>query len=158
MTIPIYNIDVLPCIVHPMKNTHQKSKKYLGGVAVVGNMEATIKVKAKNNTEMSALYDFWRYECNYGLEPFLMPLPLFGSTYNPDYPDILVQFDDALSADKNNITWTSSIKIKVLGTIDYIVDDQNNFIVSDTGEYTVDASGNYVATGNIVDTYRKVVY
>lgn len=158
MTIPIYDTTTLPCIIHPMKNTHKKSKKYLGGIAVVNEIEASIKVKGKNNTEIDALYSFWRHECNYGLEPFLMPLPLFGSGYDAEFPHVLVQFDDDLSVDKNNFTWTSSIKIKVLGTIDYIVDDQGNFVVSDTGEYTVDANGNYVATGNIVDTYRKVVY
>lgn len=158
MTIPIYDTNILPCITHPMRNRHMRSKKYLGGIAVVGSAEATVNVIAENDTEISALYDFWRYDCNYGLEPFLIPLPLFGLDFDPLYPNILVQFADDLNINKEDTVWTSSIKIKVLGTIDYIVDAQGNFIVSSAGEYTVDANGDYVATGNIIDTYRKVFY
>lgn len=158
MTIPIYDINTMPCITYPMKNTQVQTKKYLGGKARTQQVDIVINIMAKSDAEMLALYTFWKTECNYGLEPFLLPLPIFGETFNPAAPHILAKFNGDISVDKTGAVWEASMNILVLGTIDYIIDDFGNFIVSDTGEYMVDANDNYVATGNIVNSYREVLY
>lgn len=158
MTIPVYDPTVLPCITYPMKNTQKKTKKYLGGRAITGKVNIDISILAKTNAELNALYDFWLTDCKYGLEPFLVALPVFGMTYTPEAPDMLVKFVGDFSADKDSSAWKSKIKLELVGSIDYIIDDQGNFVVSDLGEYTVADDGSYVPTGNVINYYREVLY
>ena len=153
-TIPIYDITTLPCISYPMENTAQKSKKYQGGYALTGNTKASVSLIAKNDTEMLALYDFWKTDCNFGLEPFLMPIPVFGNTQDLYLPSLLVLFKSDLKATKNSSNWTIKMDLEIYGLVNYVIDDFGQFITSDTGEYVITADGNYVATGNVITSYR----
>lgn len=158
MTIPIYDQTTLPCLSLPMKNTHGETARYLGNRAVTGDISLTVKVIPKSDIEAKALYDFWATDCNFGLEPFLAPIPIFGNTVDKEFPKMLVQFYGHFSMDKNSVIWGTELKLKLIGTIDYVVDGLGDFIVSDAGEYTVTANGDYVPTGNTINSYREVVY
>lgn len=158
MIIPIYDALVLPCVTYPMKNTHKKTKKYLGGYAVTGAVKIDLDIIAKSDAEANALYNFWLTDCNYGLEPFLIALPVFGMATDITAPDILVKFSGDFSADKDDLSWKSNIKLELIGTIDYIIDGNGDFVVSNTGEYTVADNGSYVPTGNVINSYREVFY
>lgn len=158
MTIPIYDPTVLPCIVDSINNTQKQTKKYLGGIAVTGAVNIDINIFANSDAELNALYSFWLNDCNYGTEPFLISLPVFGMPYALEAPDILVRFKGDFSADKDSVYWKSNIKLELMGTIDYIIDGNGNFIVSDTGEYTVSDNGSYIPTGNVINSYREVLY
>lgn len=159
MNTPIYDVSTLPCITYPMENKVEQTRKYLGGYAITGRTTATINVMAKSNAEEKALYDFWRTDCNYGLEPFLIPIPLFGDeVISPQAPTLLVKFKSDLKSTKESGRWKSSFEVEVFGLFIYIVDDQGNFVVDDTGEYKVLADGTYVPTGNVINSYRGVIY
>lgn len=158
MTIPVYDITTLPAIIYPMTNEHEETTIYLGNRAVSGKIKAGLTIKARNDTATAALYDFWLTDCNYGLEPFLVPLPVFGRPTNDADPSLLVRFAGPLALSKDGQIWNgSSIKVDIIGTIDYVIDDFGNFIVSDLGEYTV-ADSDYVPTGNVINSYREVFY
>lgn len=157
--IPIYDIATLPCITYPMDNVIEETKRYLGRYASTGTTSAGLNVIPSSDAQAKALYDFWRVTCNNGLEPFLIPLPLFGSTVaNPATPSILVKFKGALSMSKQDIAWTCKFDVEVYGLVIYVIDDQGNFVTSDQGEYAMTPDGNYAPTGNIINTYRGVVY
>lgn len=157
MTIPVYDLATLPPIIYPMENTQEETEVYLGGRAVTGYITADIKIKAKNDAQMEALYNFWVTDCNYGLEPFLVPLNMFGKTDDPDHPTLLMKFSGPISASTQGCLWNSSIKLDRIGTIDYIIDAQGQFVVSDLGEYTI-VDGKYVPTGLVINSYREVLY
>ena len=149
MIIPIYDMTILPCLSLPMKNTQKETKRYLGGIAM------TQEVIAQAN----AVYNFWATDCNFGLEPFLAPIPIMGDTIvDPSHPEMLVQFYGDFDITKSSAVWECEFKLKIIGTVDYIVDDLGDFIVSDAGEYTVTDSGDYIPTGNPITSYRKVLY
>jgi len=158
MTIPIYDIATMPAIIYPIANDHEETEIYLGNRAVTGYVTADITLKARNDAHIALLYDFWLTDCNYGLEPFLVPLPLFGRPTNEELPSLLVRFKGKMSVSKDNSLWSSSLQLDIIGTIDYIIDDEDNFVVADTGEYTVTNNGDYVPTGNIINSYREVFY
>jgi len=158
MAIPIYNIDTLPTITFPMKNTHVSTKKYLGGRAVTGEVEININLIANSNIELKALYDFWLTDCNYGLEPFVIPLPLFGSEPSLTNPTLLVKFISDIETEKVSSIWRANLKLEVFGTLDYIINDLGEFVVTDNGEYTLGDGGEYVPTGNVINSYREVFY
>lgn len=158
MTIPIFNKTALPCIQYPMKVTQEQSMRFLGGRAITGGVYVEMSLLAKSDAEEKALYDFWKDSCNFGLEPFLIALPIFGNTFDEAHPDLLVQFVGDVSDNKEKGRWTTKRKLKVMGTLDYIIDVNGDFIVTSAGEYTVTAGGDYIPTGNIINTYREVVY
>lgn len=158
MTIPMYDYDVLPCITDPMKVTQEETERFLGGRALTGAVYAEINLIADTDAEEKALYDFWKDQCKYGVEPFLISLPIFGNTFDITKPDILVQFVGEISGTRDGGRWTSKQKLKVLGTLAYTVDDQGNFIVTDAGAFVVTEGGDYVATGNAIESYREVLY
>lgn len=158
MTIPVYDIATMPAIIYPMNNTHDETDLYLGNRAVTGKARADLTIKAKNDTAAAALYALWKDECNYGVEPFLVPLPFFGREMDTAVPSLLVRFDGPFAISKDSQIWNGGIKIVVIGTVDYIVDNLGDFIVSDLGEYTVNDAGDYVPTGNIIESYREINY
>ena len=135
--IPIYNLDILPAITHPFESKKIVTKRYLGGKAITGQEYATLNIFSEDNAKTKALYDFWKDDCNYGTVPFLIALPMFGITYDKAYPSLMVQFYEDITAKKIEKHWTQDIKIKVLGTVDYITDDSLNYIIDDTGNYIV---------------------
>jgi len=157
-TIPIYDEATLPCISFPLDNTHQATKRYLGGKAVSGEVYADINLFIKNDTEADALHDFWVADCNYGLEPFLIPLPVFGRETDTSDPALLVKFVGDAKDTKNAGYWTAKRKLRILGTIIYIIDDGGNFILDDVGDFVLGGDGSYVATGNEINSYKEVVY
>lgn len=158
MTIPIYDTSTLPCITFPMKVTQEQSMRFLGGRAITGGVYVELSMIARTDAEENALYNFWATDCNFGLEPFLISLPIFGGVTDALHPDLLLQFIGDISDTKDSTEWTTKRRFKVLGTIDYIIDVNGDFIVSDTGEYTVTAGGDYIPTGNIINSYREVLY
>ncbi len=135
---PIYDFDILPAITLPFGSSKEATRKYLGGRALTGEEYMTLDIFMIDNTEALALYNFWETDCNYGTTPFLVALPLFGETYDKAYPTTMVQFYEDITAEKIDIHWKQSIKVKVLGTINYIQDDSLNYIVDDSGELIID--------------------
>ncbi|MFT7880718.1 MAG: hypothetical protein ABXS91_10030 [Sulfurimonas sp.] len=151
MTIPIYDESILPCITFPLENTHQETKRYLGGKAITGEAYASISLIAKDDNEAKALYDFWVTDCNYGLEPFLIPLPVFGRNADTSAPALLVKFIGDAKDTKVANHWTAKRKLKILGAIHYVIDDQGQFVVDDAGDYIITDSGE-------INTYKEVIY
>jgi len=149
-TIHVYDETILPCITFPLDNTHEKSKRYLGNKALSGEIYANINLLPKNDTEMKALYDFWKDDCNYGLNPFLIPLPIFGRTGDLEYPCLQVKFVEEIKSVKVDLHWTVKIKLKVLGNVYYIVDDVEDYIIDD--------SGNYVVTDIETNSFKEITY
>lgn len=158
MTIPIYDKDTLPCILYPLVVRQEESMRFLGNRAITGATYIDLNLRPKTDAQENALYDFWKTTCNFGLEPFLIALPVHGRVIDEAHPDLLVQFVGDFTDTKERGKWTTKRKIKVIGTIDYTVDIDGNFIVTDLGEYTVSAGGDYIPTGNIINTYKEVIY
>jgi len=157
--IPIYNEATLPCLIYPMKNTQEPTKKYLGGKAISGRALATVNLVAESDAEMTALYEFFKTDCNYGLEPFLIPIPFFGADVEVETPAILVKQLGSLETDKTNSNkWKASLKLEILGDIDYVIDGEGNFVLSDSGDFVLSDSGDFVSTGNNVNSYREIFY
>lgn len=160
MTIPIYDSTsgALPAITFPMVNRRRATKRYLGGEAMTRPADTTLNIIARTDAQESAIDDFWRVDCNYGLEPFLIALPFMGKTVDFTKPELLVRFVGDVEDSFDGHLWKTKRKIQILGSIDYIIDAQGNFIVSDTGEYIVTENGDYVPTGNHITSYRELVY
>lgn len=159
MTIPIYDVSILPAIIYPMENIHEEPEIYLGNRAVTGYLSSDITIKARNDAHMALLYDFLITDCNYGLEPFLVPLPMFGVASGDNIkPTLLVRVSGPISMKTPGQTWTGQIKLERIGIIDYIVDNLGDFIVSDLGEYMITDGGDYIPTGKVINSYREVYY
>lgn len=158
MTIPTYDYNTLPKITLPMVNRQRASKRYLGGIAITGAVYIDVNITALTHAQARAFYEFWRDDINNGLEPFLVSLPVFGEATDYTKPTLLVQFIDDMTNSFDGNIWKSKQRLKVYGTIDYIIDANGDFIVSDTGEYIVTEGGDYVPTGNIITSYREVLY
>ena len=157
-TIPIYDETTLPCITYPYSNTRQPTKKYLGRRAVVGEVTATINLIATSDAEVLALNTFFESECNFGLEPFLINLPILGVEL-PEQAATLAKFIGEVTDTKNaNGTWTASRQLKVLGTIIYVIDDQDQFILSDEGDFIFADNGDYLSTGTPLNAYREITW
>lgn len=154
MTIPVYDFATLPCVTFPMKNTHTKTKRYLGNKAITGKITTEINIIAETDAEMNALYEFWYTECNAGLEPFLIALPIFGKD---GVTDLLSRWNGDFIANKETESWSLSLTFEIMGSMIYVVDDNGDFIVSDAGEYTVADNGDYVPTGQTINTYRSII-
>lgn len=153
-TIPIYDETILPCITYPMINKRKVSKRYLGNKGISGETYATVQLIAKTDSELAALTDFWLIDCNYGLEPFLIKLPMFGQEVT--MPSILVKFIGDTSDSKNDDgTWRLTRELKILGNIVYIIDDNGDFITDDSGDFTITDDGDFISTENI-NTFRSV--
>jgi len=158
MTIPIYDKATLPCIQYPFVVRQEESKRFLGGRAITGATFLELNFLSKSDAEENALYNFWKTGCNYGLEPFLIALPIHGASVDEAHPDVLVQWVDDFTDTKEKGRWTTKRRVRVIGTIDYTIDEFGNFIVTDLGEYTVSPSGDYVPTGSIATIFREVLY
>jgi len=158
MSIPTYDQENLPCVVFPLTNWREPTKRYLGNTAISGEIYAELSLKATSDEQMALFDDFWMSDCNYGLEPFLIALPVFGMTIDTEYPRLLVQFVGDLKDTKNETSWDIKRKVKILGVICYVKDDDDNFIVSDSGDYTISDTGDYISTGNNIDTYKETIY
>lgn len=155
-TIPIYDTTTLPRMTLPMINSQKSTKKYLGGIAVTSALEVNLNTIAVTDTEAKALYDFWENDLKSGLEPFLVDLPIFGNASTPETPSLLVKFIGDFSMTMDGNLWTAKHRLKIFGTIDYIIDEFGDFIVSDTGEYTITEGGDYVPTGNVINAYSSL--
>lgn len=126
--IPIYDFNDLPKIEHPFNNEHEDTKKYLGKRAVTGQQYATLNISIESDTQAKALYDF--LDSN---EIFIISIPLFGTL-----EEYVVEYAQDLDMQKIATNWKQSTKVKILGTVNYIVDDSGNFLVDDSGNYIVD--------------------
>ena len=172
---PIYNEDVLPCLSFPFSNTQEQTTKYLGGKARTGRVIGDVKISAEDDAGIKALYEFWKQQCNYGLEPFLMPIPVFGEDVDTVHPAILVKFLGELTAEKAVRGWDCPFKIEILGDVHYVVTDAGDYVLSDsdtlvcsetvlcletlgTGDYIINDDGDFVATGNNVNSYKEILW
>jgi hypothetical protein len=154
-TIPIYDQTVLPCVTFPMVNTRAKTTRYLGQRAITGDIYAELNMVGEDNQQVKALDDFWKNECNYGLEPFLIRLPVFGRSTDVD---ILVTFSNDIKDTRNVTRWDLKRKIKVLGLVVYTIDGNGDFILSDEGHYVLDDDGNYIALKSKAKIYKEITY
>lgn len=150
MAYPEYDFTTLPAIEHPYNNEKEATKKYLGGRAITGEEYATLNIFATTNAEANALYEFWKTDCVYGTLSFLVPIPFMGETYDRDKPNALVQFIEDLSVDKEDVHWKQTIRVKVVGTVDYIYDD--------LGAYITDDSGAYIYTDTAINSNTEITY
>lgn len=151
--VPIYDDTVLPCLTYPFSNKQSFTKKFLGNRAYTGAVYANITLKSSEADKVSALYAFWRDDCNYGLEPFIFNMPIFGI---PMGIDILVMFTKELKTTKNNTTWSSSMQLKVLGRAVYTEEVNGDFTLSDSGDFVLDVDGNYIALPSKI--YKEITY
>lgn len=158
MTIPVYNLNELPCITYPMVCTQESTKKYLGGSAITGKIYADINTISKSNEEQYALYSFWKDTCNHGLEPFLMPLPVFGEMASARFPAMFVRFmGDIKSTMKENV-WENKFKLEVIATTRYNIDNVGSFVVTTVDDLILDGQGDYVATNIELNSYKEIIW
>jgi len=108
MAIPVYNLATMPAIVYPIKQTQPKTRKFLGGLAIVEPTKISFTIKCKSNNEMKALKNFWIVDCNYGTSPFKITLPLFGQEQT-----ITCRFTGDLVAEANGCVWTVNVEGEV---------------------------------------------
>lgn len=151
--IPIYDPISLPCISTPFSDTQVATSRYLGRKAFSNDVYADLKMTTDSNDEAYALELFWREECNYGLEPFIIHLPVFGIDTNID---LLVMFRGEIKDIKNEFIWNSSRSLKILGKIVYVVDGNGDFTLSQEGDFVLDEDSNYVALPSKI--YKELTY
>ena len=144
MIIPIYDETALPVIIHPVDNERGETVRYFGSKAITDGIKAKINIFPKTDTQMAALYDFWETDCNYGLDPFIINIPVFGGAIGGE-TGLLVRFQGKLSSSKVSVRWQQGIDLEVLGNVIYVVDDALNDVISDGGDLVV-SDGDYIAT------------
>lgn len=154
MTIPIWTDD-LGCIQYPFTSKIGAPIKCRGYKAITRGASATIKVFCTDSVQFKKLFDFWKDTCNYGLEPFLIALPYMGKTYDKDFPDLLVSFYEDLSGDYQSY-WETTINLKVLGSVDYVIDGNGDFILSDDGDFVI-VDGQLISTNNQTQ-FKGIIY
>ena len=155
MIIPIYDETALPVIIHPVDNERGESIRYFGSKAITDGIKAKINIFPKTDTQMSALYDFWETDCNYGLDPFIIDIPVFGGAIGGE-TGLLVRFQGKLSSSKVSMRWQQGIDLEVLGNVIYVVDDLGDVILDDAGDF-ITADGDYVATQHIT-SYKEITW
>lgn len=152
MALPFYDETTLPCFNLPFENQHTRSKKYLGRKALTGKVYATLNFTVLNDDEMNALHEFWRVDCNYGTEPFVADIPLFGKNLTTEGElAFIVMWHDDFKPTKVDLHWTLKIRIRILAPIVYVLDDLGNYITNDAGERIYTDSSLHTATDNIID-------
>ena len=157
-TLPIYDdTGLLPCLTFTFKSTHEESKRYLGNQALAGDMYAYINIKPKTDEEMEALYSFWKDDCNYGLEPFILKIPVFGfnrdGTMSAGY---VVKFlEDLNSVNTTGEVWEiRNQKLKLFGRVVYITDDSGTVLFDDSSELIWADEETLVGNGTIQQIIR----
>lgn len=143
MTYAEYDTSVLPFLSYPLNNSQETTKKYLGGRAMTGEEYATLSFNMVDDTKAEALYSFWRDDCNYGTDAFLIAMPFRGVVSLPDIPNVLCKFVEDVSMDKVALNWTQAIRVKVLEysyVMGNIADDSLNQLVDDSGNILVSTS------------------
>lgn len=158
MTIPVYDPSILPCITYPMVCTQEATRKYLGGIALTGKTYAEISTSSRSNEEQFALYSFWKDTCNHGLEPFLIPLPVFGEMASDKYPAMFVRFIGEIKSTKESSAWKNKFKLEVIATTRYTIDGVGSFVVATVDDLILDGQGNYVASNIELNSYKEIVW
>jgi len=148
MATAFYDEALLPCITYPMENVHTKSKRYLGNVALTGKVYATINMVAKTDSDMDNLHIFWRVDCNYGLDPFIIAIPIFGMPTSS--LDILCQWVGDFTPTKVDTHWTIKQKLKILSPIQVVKDDVGDYVRDDNGNYIYTDISLHTTTDNII--------
>ncbi len=155
MVIPIYDETILPCFTYPLTNTQTESKRGFGSKAITSYITASLKLMIETDADMVAVYNFWKNDCIFGLDPFIIDLPIFGGAIG-EGTGLLVRFKDDFTSKKDNGIWEQTINIEVIGNVVYVVDDYGDVILSDDGDVIV-SDGNYVVTENIT-SYKGITY
>lgn len=136
MTYIEYDIATLPKIVKPFKSTQEATTRHLGNRALTGEEYAELNLFAETDAQVAALYEFWKTTLNYGTLPFLAPVPQFGLDYVDERPSTVLKFMEdlelTLSADT---AWRTAFRVKVVGTVQYLVDDAGAYLVNDAGQF-----------------------
>lgn len=149
MALAVFDETVLPCMNLPFENVHSRSKKYLGKKALTGKVYATLSFTAINDAEMRALHDFWRIDCNYGTEPFVLPAPLFGKAVSA-VNFIAIWYDD-FKPTKVDIHWTLKIRVRILAPIIWVYDDAGNHVTNDNGDWIYTDESLHTSADNVID-------
>ncbi|DAB41121.1 MAG TPA: hypothetical protein CFH81_02145 [Sulfurovum sp. UBA12169] len=156
MTIPRWN-DALPCVIYPFNYTKFPAVKGQGGRALTeGEIPASFNVITNEFAKIQALDFFWETLCTYGLDPFLINIETYNNNMGEEYPNVLVKFNGDFSPKKEKGFWECKINIKILGTMDYIIDDNGDFITSDSGDFII-VDDKIVATSNLI-SYKEIIY
>lgn len=137
-----------------MSNRTEQAQRYLGRKAVTGGVKAELNIISATKAEVNALELFFKDECNNGLEPFIIKLPLFGK----EEANLLVMFTGTLTDIQNEVVSNLRRSIKVLGLVVYTTDTNGDFILSDKGHYVLDDEGNYIALKSQVDIHKEITY
>lgn len=133
----IYDLDTLPAIEHPATSENEAPTRYLGGRALTNDSYVSVNFFIEDNTQAKLLYDFWKTECDYGREPFLFPIPFNGETYDKAMPHLVAQFIENINLQDVNKHWKLSNKLKILGTLAFLVDDSGAYLVNDSGSFLI---------------------
>ena len=123
MSYPVFDPSVMPFRLIPIEIQRKETKRYLANRALGGSGHITLKiisVDGLDSAKMNALYDFWKNDCQYGIQPFLISLPFFGSLgINDVNPDLLVRFASDLSSSYEN-AWETTLKLKIIANAEYV--------------------------------------
>ncbi len=112
--MPEYDLNILPPFVYPFSSQQEETKRYLGARTLVGDEYATLNILMANDVEASALYNFWKLDCEYGTLSFTLPIPQFGFDYDPTEADVTARFIGNIIMERQGTHWTSNMRIKIL--------------------------------------------
>jgi len=130
MIYPVYDIELLPCIKSEAQYLQERTRKFLGGETLVGDKYITINITSDELDKVQALYYLWETSCNFGVEPFVITVNLFGEPTN-----CVVKFVEDLVMNVSDLEYNSTIKLEFIDEIFYLVDDAGAYIVDDSQIY-----------------------
>lgn len=158
MTIPVYNIETMPVITYPLVCTQEETKKYLGNIAITGAVFSDVNTVSVSDEQQNNLFTFWRDTCNYGTEPFMIPLPLFGEMIGEEYPALFVKFIGGVKSTKKSSLWENKFKLEVIAKTSYNLDNIGNIIVPTIDDFILDGQGNYLPSNEVLTSYKAIVW
>ena len=141
---PEFNVATMPSRILPMENEQEATQVFLGGKVLPGERRVKLRFIANDgqtSARMQALYTFWRDDCDYGATPFLMSLPLFGAAMDDAAPQYLLRWTGPISATYENNSWKLDHTFRILGEVQYVVDDTGDYVVDDTGALVITDPG-----------------
>jgi len=97
---------------------------------------------------MQALHTFWRTTCNYGVAPFVLPVPMFGM--DVDEINFLAQWIGDFKPSKVDTHWTVRPKVRLFSQVFFVKDDAGELITDDNGDYVF-------ADGSLTTAADKII-
>jgi|GEM_PF-4090979 len=128
-------ISDLPQPTYPFDVSYEKTELFLGNKIRAGARMVSFAIVMRNNTQIKAMHDFWKNDCQYGTKPFYITLPMFGVEET-----VLMMFKGNYQTKQANILGKHTIELievdKALRPI-YVVDDAGSQVVDDSGSFVV---------------------